>query len=96
MNSIDGLVLPHLAERLVAVSQGSSSGGTGTTCSPGTCSGSRLVAITRTPGAVRRTSVDQLGGRVEQVLAVVEHEQQLLVPQVSDQDLARARPPPGL
>ena len=37
-------------------SRGSSSGGTGTTYSPGTCSGSRLVMITRTSGAARRTS----------------------------------------
>jgi len=36
---------------------GSWSGGMGTTCSPDTCSGSRLVVTTRTPGAVRRTSV---------------------------------------
>jgi hypothetical protein len=35
---------------------GRSSGGTGSTCSPATDSGSRLVATTRTPGAARSTS----------------------------------------
>ena len=40
-----------------ASGEGSSSGGTGSTCSPATESGSRLVAITRTPGAARITSL---------------------------------------
>ena len=53
----DGLVLSQPGERFAPPAAGSASGGTGTTCSPGTWSGSRLVVITRTPGAARRTSV---------------------------------------
>ena len=61
---------------------GSASGGTGTTYSPGTESGSRLVAITRRPGAALIRSATSPAGRAGQVLAVVHDQQQVGVPQV--------------
>jgi hypothetical protein len=56
-NSVTVSLWRSRASGTVASAGGSSSGGTGTTCSPGADSGSRLVAIIRTPGAARRISV---------------------------------------
>ena len=55
---------------------GTGSGGTDHTTSAGMPSGSRLVASTCTSGHHSQHQLDQLAGRVEHVLAVVEHEQQ--------------------
>ena len=75
---------------------GRSSGGTGTTCSPGTCSGSRLVAITRTPRRGAQDLGHEPGGGLEHVLAVVHDQQQLAVPQVGQQqDRSGSRRRPG-
>ena len=56
---------------------GNARGSTSIRCSPTTRSGSRLVARTRSRGAASSRFVDQLGTCVEQVLAVVEHQEQL-------------------
>ena len=52
-----------------------SSEGTGHTCSSATPSPSRLVARIRTVAELRQDRLDQIGGGVEHVLAVVEHQQ---------------------
>ena len=66
------------APRNSATDVGRSSGRTGTTYSPSTPSGSRLVAMIRQLGARRQQAVDDGGDVVEDVLAVVEHEQRAL------------------
>ena len=83
---LDRLVLAQLVERLVGLRARQLQRRDGITCSPGTDSGSRLVAITRTPGAALRTSVTSRAAALEQVLAVVHHQQQLLVAQVGEQE----------
>ena len=56
MNSITASFCRSRASGSAGFGGGSSRGGTGTTYSPGAESGSRLVAITRTPGAAFITS----------------------------------------
>ena len=57
---------------------GSSSGGTRQAISPSIASGSRLVARTCSRGQAAQQVGGQLGAGVDQVLAVVEHQQQVL------------------
>ncbi len=59
-----------------AAASPSGSGSTGRTRSPSTPSGSRLVASTTTDGQRRTTRSARLGRGVQDVLAVVHHEQQ--------------------
>ena len=81
---------------------GSASEGMRQVISPAAPSGSRLVASTRTPAPARSSGVGQLGAGAEQMLAVVEHEQQLDAREVAHQhveradagDLVRRRTPP--
>ena len=61
---------------------GAPSGGTGSTVSPVMFSASRLVASTRSPARGAQQQVGQLGHRVHQVLAVIQHQQQLPARQV--------------
>ena len=56
---------------------GTGSGATGSCTSPGTPSASRLVVRTRTPGQRAEQGLDQRRDRLDQVLAVVQHQQAL-------------------
>ena len=70
--------------------RGRPSGGTGYSRSARSCSGTRLVASTFSPGAAPSRSPTD-GSRLDQVLEVVQHQQQLLV----GQEALRAAPPAG-
>ena len=65
------------------------SGGTTYTCSPDTRSRSRLVAIDRHVGTADEETIDQVGDRVEDVLAVVEQQHHLGVRQHRRQPLGQ-------
>ena len=58
---------------------------TGKTCSPRTWSGARLVASTCSAGQPDQQRGDELGGRGQDMLAVVQQEQALPRPEVGDQ-----------
>ena len=64
-------------------------------CSPGTRSRSRLVATTRTSGHRREQLLGELGDRVEDVLAVVQHHHDVAVAQHRRRPARRARRPAG-
>ena len=63
----------------------SANGGTARTRSAAIPNGSRLVANTRTPGALAAKPIDEPGDRAEDVLAVVDDHQQLLRLQAAHQ-----------
>ncbi len=67
-----------------AVAGGVSSGGTRRTLSPSARSGSRLVASRRTPGAALQQLLREEGRSVSEVLAIVEHDQDLALAQVGE------------
>ena len=71
---------------------GTDSGGTGQHCSPARPSGSRLVARILSPGQAREQGVGQRGAGLDQVLAVVQHQQQASGAQVSRQGLRQRAP----
>ena len=85
--------LPPQRRRGPSPSRGTGSGCSRTTYSPGTCSVTRDVASTRTPGALAAERDDELAAGVDHVLAVVEDQQQLAVGQ-RRRDLGRAGPRP--
>ncbi len=74
---------------------GEGSDGTGRTRSPSTASPSRLVAKTTSPAQSRSQGLDQLGHRLEQMLTVVQHHQQLLGAQKRGQRLLQGHPRAG-
>ena len=81
---------PARSRRDVASGSGSGSGGTASSCSPATPSGCRLVASTRSAGCAASRSSTSARARVEQVLAVVQHQQRPPAAQVVDQRRASA------
>ena len=76
-------------------SLGTGSGCSRTTYSPGTCSVTRDVASTRTPGAPRLSAITSSRHAAIDVLAVVQDEEQLTVGQRRRRS-GRARPPPEI
>ena len=70
-------------------SSASDSEGTCHITSPVTLTGSRLVANTVTPGRSRQSSPSNVGARVEEVLAVVQHHQQVTPANESQQSIHR-------
>ena len=66
----------------VVVVAGTGSDRNGHTCSPPSPRPSRLVARIRTPGHSRNTRSGERRDRAEELLTVVQHQQQLLGPQV--------------
>ena len=81
---------PALAGRHGASIAAARAAGPATATSPATPSGSRLVARTRSPGQARSSASTSCAQRVEQVLAVVEHEQAPPAAQVFGQAFQRA------
>ena len=77
-------------------SAGSDSERSGQTCSPPTARPSRLVASDPHVRTAREDALGEPAGRVEQVLAVVEHEQQVLRAQELDDAALERRARPGL
>ena len=76
-------------ERRDAVGAGRGSGSTGSSCSPRTRSGARLVASTCSAGQAASSVRDELGTCGQDVLAVVEQQQRLPRAQVRGQVLER-------
>ena len=69
-----------------------SSDGTGHSCSSATPSPSRLVATTRHGRRLREDGLDQIGGGIQHVLTVVEHQQPDPALQRGSHRLAHALP----
>ena len=80
-NEMPGATAPARSTNNVAAAESAlsrtSSDGTGQSCSSASRSPSRLVATTVTVADCCRIDADHVGGRVEDVLAVVEHQQAL-------------------
>ena len=72
---------PHAATSAMHASRGTSSGGTGSSCSPCRCSGRRDVASTTRPGAAASSPAATPAAPV-QLLQVIQHQQRPAIPQI--------------